>query len=85
MTSSTPLITGTDFITVATKDFDAAVGFYGGVLGLPESKRWGQMPGGRVRDRQPDDRRDAVGRLRYRVPSQQPPDRAAGRGLRGGP
>ncbi len=39
-----PLITGTDFITVATKDFDAAVGFYGGVLGLPESKRWGQMP-----------------------------------------
>jgi catechol 2,3-dioxygenase-like lactoylglutathione lyase family enzyme len=37
-------ITGTDFITVATKDFDAAVAFYGGVLGLPESKRWGQMP-----------------------------------------
>ena len=39
-----PLITGTDFITVATKDFDAAVGFYGGVLGLPEAKRWGEMP-----------------------------------------
>ena len=44
MTTSTPLITGTDFITVATQDFDAAVDFYGGVLGLPESKRWGQMP-----------------------------------------
>jgi catechol 2,3-dioxygenase-like lactoylglutathione lyase family enzyme len=44
MTSPTPLITGTDFITVATKDFDAAVDFYGGVLGLTESKRWGQMP-----------------------------------------
>jgi catechol 2,3-dioxygenase-like lactoylglutathione lyase family enzyme len=42
--SQTPLITGTDFITVATQDFDAAVGFYGGVLGLKESKRWGQMP-----------------------------------------
>lgn len=40
----TSLITGTDFITVATEDFDAAVEFYGGVLGLPESKRWGQMP-----------------------------------------
>jgi len=40
----TPLITGTDFITVATKDIDAASGFYGGVLGLQESKRWGQMP-----------------------------------------
>ena len=39
-----PLITGTDFITVATRDFDAAVEFYRGVLGLPESKRWGQMP-----------------------------------------
>jgi catechol 2,3-dioxygenase-like lactoylglutathione lyase family enzyme len=38
------LITGTDFITVATKDIDAAVAFYGGVLGLPEAKRWGQMP-----------------------------------------
>jgi catechol 2,3-dioxygenase-like lactoylglutathione lyase family enzyme len=45
MTSRTPLITGTDFITVATKDFDGAIDFYGGVLGLPESKRWGQMPG----------------------------------------
>ena len=44
MTSQTPLITGTDFITVATEDIDAAIAFYGGVLGLPESKRWGQMP-----------------------------------------
>jgi catechol 2,3-dioxygenase-like lactoylglutathione lyase family enzyme len=44
MTSPTPLITGTDFITVSTKDLDTAVGFYGGVLGLPESKRWGQLP-----------------------------------------
>ena len=44
MTSPTPLITGTDFITVGTKDFDAAIGFYGDVLDLPESKRWGQMP-----------------------------------------
>ena len=41
---TTPLITGTDFITIATQDFDAAVEFYGGVLGLAESKRWGQMP-----------------------------------------
>jgi catechol 2,3-dioxygenase-like lactoylglutathione lyase family enzyme len=41
----TTLITGTDFITVATQDFDRAIGFYGGVLGLPESKRWGQLPG----------------------------------------
>jgi catechol 2,3-dioxygenase-like lactoylglutathione lyase family enzyme len=44
MTPGAPLITGTDFITVGTRDFEAATGFYGGVLGLPESKRWGQMP-----------------------------------------
>ncbi len=41
---SAPLITGTDFITVATRDIDAAVNFYGEVLGLPELKRWGHMP-----------------------------------------
>jgi catechol 2,3-dioxygenase-like lactoylglutathione lyase family enzyme len=40
----TPLITGTDFITVSTKDLDRAVDFYGGVLGLPELKRWGKLP-----------------------------------------
>lgn len=43
-TSQTPLITGTDFITVGTTDFDAAREFYGSVLGLRESKRWGKMP-----------------------------------------
>jgi catechol 2,3-dioxygenase-like lactoylglutathione lyase family enzyme len=44
MASPSPLVTGTDFVTVATKDIDAAVDFYGTVLGLPESARWGQMP-----------------------------------------
>jgi catechol 2,3-dioxygenase-like lactoylglutathione lyase family enzyme len=44
MTPPAPLITGTDFITVSTKDIDRAVDFYGGVLGLEESKRWGKMP-----------------------------------------
>ena len=42
----TPLITGTDFITLPTQDFEAAAAFYGDVLGLPLSKRWGQMPAG---------------------------------------
>jgi catechol 2,3-dioxygenase-like lactoylglutathione lyase family enzyme len=40
------LITGTDFITVATKDFEAAARFYRDVLGLEEGKRWGKMPAG---------------------------------------
>jgi catechol 2,3-dioxygenase-like lactoylglutathione lyase family enzyme len=44
MTTQTRLVTGTDFVTVATQDFDAAVEFYRDVLGLPLSKRWGQMP-----------------------------------------
>ncbi|MQA75028.1 MAG: glyoxalase/bleomycin resistance/dioxygenase family protein [Solirubrobacterales bacterium] len=44
MTTATPLVTGTDFVTVSTRNFDAAVEFYGTVLGLPESARWGRMP-----------------------------------------
>jgi catechol 2,3-dioxygenase-like lactoylglutathione lyase family enzyme len=40
----TTLVTGTDFITVATRDIKAAETFYGEVLGLPLSKRWGRMP-----------------------------------------
>ncbi len=45
MATATSLITGTDFVTVATDDFDRAVEFYGTVLGLPNSARYGQMPG----------------------------------------
>src|SRR5687767_6038471 len=37
-------ITGVDFITVPTRDFEKASEFYGGVLGLPCSVRWGNMP-----------------------------------------
>ena len=39
-------VTGVDFITVPTQDYDRASEFYGGVLGLPLSKRWGNMPAG---------------------------------------
>jgi catechol 2,3-dioxygenase-like lactoylglutathione lyase family enzyme len=38
------LITGTDFITVSTKDIDKATAFYGETLGLPIGKRWGNLP-----------------------------------------
>jgi predicted enzyme related to lactoylglutathione lyase len=37
-------ITGVDFITVPTADFERASEFYGTVLGLPCSGRWGSMP-----------------------------------------
>ena len=46
MTTTTSLVTGVDFICVPTRDFDAAAEFYGKVLGLEVSKRWGSMPAG---------------------------------------
>ena len=38
-------ITGVDFAYVPTTDIDRAVDFYGNVLGLEESARYGRMPG----------------------------------------
>ena len=38
------LVTGVDFITVPTRDFEKASEFYGDVLGLERSKQWGNMP-----------------------------------------
>jgi predicted enzyme related to lactoylglutathione lyase len=43
MTAS--FITGVDFVTVPSADFDASMHFYGEVLGLPFVKRWGDRPG----------------------------------------
>ncbi|MBA2523816.1 MAG: VOC family protein [Solirubrobacterales bacterium] len=40
-----PLVTHTDFVMVPTKDFERAIDFFGSVLGLPESKRYGERPG----------------------------------------
>ena len=37
-------ISGVDFITVPTRDFEKADEFYGDVLGLERSKQWGSMP-----------------------------------------
>jgi predicted enzyme related to lactoylglutathione lyase len=39
-------ITGVDFITVPTQDFEQASAFYGDVLGLDRSVQWGNMPAG---------------------------------------
>src|SRR3954471_13330015 len=41
-----PLITGVDFAYVPTKNFEAAKEFFGGVLGLEQSKQYGSRPGG---------------------------------------
>ena len=40
------MIDGVDFTTVPTKDYDRAAAFYGDVLGLEFSKRWGDRPAG---------------------------------------
>ena len=37
-------ISGVDFITVPTRDFERASEFYGTVLGLRRSAQWGRMP-----------------------------------------
>jgi predicted enzyme related to lactoylglutathione lyase len=39
------MITGVDFSVVPAKDFDRAVEFYGKVLGLPCTAKYGRMPG----------------------------------------
>ena len=46
MATQTKVISGTDFITVATQDYERAAEFYGETLGLEFSKRWGDMPAG---------------------------------------
>jgi catechol 2,3-dioxygenase-like lactoylglutathione lyase family enzyme len=46
MATHTQLVTGVDFVTVPTRDYEAAAKFYGEVLGLPFGKRWGNMPAG---------------------------------------
>ena len=43
-TGRAALVTGVDFITVPTRDFDRAAEFYGDVLGLSRSTQWGSMP-----------------------------------------
>jgi catechol 2,3-dioxygenase-like lactoylglutathione lyase family enzyme len=44
MATQVALVTGTDFVAVATRDIDRAERFYRDLLGLPLSKRWGRMP-----------------------------------------
>ena len=39
-------VTGVDFAYVPTKNFEAAKQFFGGVLGLEQSKHYGSRPGG---------------------------------------
>ena len=45
MSTATGLVTGVDFAVIPTRDFDRAVEFYGTVLGLPCTARYGQKPG----------------------------------------
>jgi predicted enzyme related to lactoylglutathione lyase len=44
MSTSTAIVTGMDFVSVPTKDLDAARAYYSDVLGLPCSSVW-QRPG----------------------------------------
>jgi predicted enzyme related to lactoylglutathione lyase len=44
--AQTGLVSGTDFITQPVQDYERAATFYGEMLGLSFSKRWGSMPAG---------------------------------------
>ena len=46
MNQTKPLITGTDFVFVPTRDFEAAEKFYASVLGLSLAKRYKEGIGG---------------------------------------
>ena len=46
MSTQTSLVTGVDFVALPVTDYEAAAEFYGGVLGLPFVKRWGELPAG---------------------------------------
>jgi periplasmic copper chaperone A len=46
MPDQNKVISGTDFITVSTQDYERAARFYGETLGLEFSKQWGSMPAG---------------------------------------
>jgi predicted enzyme related to lactoylglutathione lyase len=37
-------VSGVDFITIPIRDFERSKDFYGEVLGLEQSKQWGDMP-----------------------------------------
>jgi predicted enzyme related to lactoylglutathione lyase len=45
MTTAASPVTGVDFLTVATRDLQTAMEFYGSVLGLRRSALYGRMPG----------------------------------------
>jgi predicted enzyme related to lactoylglutathione lyase len=44
MSTSTTIVTGVDFVSIPTSDFDGALEFYGDTLGLERSSVW-QRPG----------------------------------------
>ena len=46
MTEQATLVSGTDFVCIPTKDFEASSAFYADTVGLERSKRWGDMPAG---------------------------------------
>ena len=45
MATTNQTITGVDFVSIATRDFEAALEFYGTVLGLPRTAMYGRSPG----------------------------------------
>jgi predicted enzyme related to lactoylglutathione lyase len=45
MSTTTPVVTGVDFMMIPIQDYDAAVAFYGETLGLPQVAEYGKARG----------------------------------------
>ena len=45
-TAPTSIVTGVDFVSIPTKDFEATRAFYAEVIGLEPSVTWGEKPMG---------------------------------------
>ena len=85
MTTTSQLVTGVDFVSVPTRDLEAAADFYGNTLGLRRFGLHARPALRRVRDAQPDvecDRPGADGHWGSRAQPQ--PDRPPRRRRRGG-
>lgn len=48
MTDRAPIVSGVDFVSVPTTDYERAAAFYGSVLGLPCIETYSRIPGGAV-------------------------------------
>jgi hypothetical protein len=83
MTTQAPFVTGVDFVYLPTRNFEAAVEFYGTLLRLPCVAKYGERPGGEFEAGNLTLQVLEAEAFGPRVSAQQESDCAPGRGRRG--